>query len=271
MESIETLMAQPFHRLRLRFDKMPAVGAFGFDCVRELSRVEDSVFLEVTQNLPAVMCEAVTLDIIDIETQPVTLEEVTLAALAVWPLVAFFAMLSLFIGALMPSRRIAAVTATVILVFSYFGKNLASMVDWLRWIQPILAFYYFDSANLMIDGPDAQNTLILLAAGAISLVLAFYQLRNVTVGARPWQWARIPSTQQRAEAITIPSVRENRGGAGIPSSDSCFHLWNRQLRPRRIQFCLQPTAWGRNRPGVPRRVPVRPWLWRWRNASALHH
>ena len=79
VESIETLMAQPFHRLRLRFDKMPADNAFGFEGVRELSRVEDSVFLEVTQNLPAVMREAATLDIVDIETQPVTLEEVFLA------------------------------------------------------------------------------------------------------------------------------------------------------------------------------------------------
>jgi hypothetical protein len=39
--------------------------------------------------------------------------------------------------------------------------------------------------------------LILLAAGAASLILAlvFFQLRNVTVGAWPWQRARIPSTQ----------------------------------------------------------------------------
>ena len=79
VEGIETLMAQPFRSLRLRFDKMPADGAFGYDGVRELSRVEDSVFLEVTQNLPAVMREAAKLDIVDIETQPVTLEEVFLA------------------------------------------------------------------------------------------------------------------------------------------------------------------------------------------------
>ena len=132
-----------------------------------------------------------------VDTGGVTPGDTILAALAVWPLVAFFAMLSLFLGAFMPSRRIAAIAATVILVFSCFGNNLASMVDWLERIQPILAFYYFGSANLMKVGSDAQNTLILLSAGAVSLFLAlvFFQLRNVTVGAWTWQRARIPSTQ----------------------------------------------------------------------------
>ncbi|UCG25658.1 MAG: ABC transporter permease subunit [Chloroflexota bacterium] len=133
----------------------------------------------------------------DIDTGGVTSGDMIVVALAVWPLVGFFAMFSLFLGAFVPSRRIAAIIATVILVFSYFGNNLASLVDWLERIQPLLPFYYFDSANLMKDGPDTQNTLILLAAGAVSLVLAlvFFQLRNVTVGAWPWQRARIPSTQ----------------------------------------------------------------------------
>jgi ABC-2 type transport system ATP-binding protein len=79
VESVDTLMAQPFHRLRLRFQKVPGEDLFALDGVRELSRVEDSVYLEVTQNLPQVMRAAATLDIVDIETQPVTLEEVFLA------------------------------------------------------------------------------------------------------------------------------------------------------------------------------------------------
>lgn len=79
VESVESLMAQPFHRLRLRFENMPDVQAFAFEGVSELSRAEDSVYLEVTQNLPQVMRAAAALDIVDIETQPVTLEEVFLA------------------------------------------------------------------------------------------------------------------------------------------------------------------------------------------------
>ncbi|MFN2223030.1 MAG: AAA family ATPase, partial [Candidatus Promineifilaceae bacterium] len=79
VESVESLTAQPFHRLRLRFEHLPDAQAFAFEGVRELSRAEDSVYLEVTQNLPQVMRAAAALDIVDIETQPVTLEEVFLA------------------------------------------------------------------------------------------------------------------------------------------------------------------------------------------------
>ena len=78
VESVESLTAQPFHRLRLRFEHMPDEQAFVFEGVRELSRAEDSVYLEVTQNLPQVMRAAAAQDIVDIETQPVTLEEVFL-------------------------------------------------------------------------------------------------------------------------------------------------------------------------------------------------
>jgi ABC-2 type transport system permease protein len=133
----------------------------------------------------------------DINTGGVTAGDLVVVALATWPLVGFFAMFSLFLGALTPNRRTASIIATVFLVFSYFANNLASMVDWLERIQPILPFYYLDSANLMKEGPDLQNTLILLAAGAVSLLLAlvFFQRRNITVGAWPWQQAQIPDTQ----------------------------------------------------------------------------
>ncbi len=78
VESVESLTAQPFHRLRLRFENMPGDEAFVLDGVRELSRAEGTVYLEVTQNLAQVMRTAAALDIVDIETQPVTLEEVFL-------------------------------------------------------------------------------------------------------------------------------------------------------------------------------------------------
>lgn len=79
VESVDSLMAQPFHRLRLRFENAPDERIFNFEGVRELSRADDSIYLEVTQNLPQVMRAAASLEILDIETQPVTLEEVFLA------------------------------------------------------------------------------------------------------------------------------------------------------------------------------------------------
>lgn len=133
----------------------------------------------------------------DIDTGGVGPGDMIVTALAILPLVLFFAMLSLFLGAIMPNRRMASITATVFLVASYFGNNLASMVGWLERIQPLFPFYYFDSANLLKEGPNTQDTLILLAGGVVGLILAlvFFQLRNVTVGAWPWQRAQIPSSQ----------------------------------------------------------------------------
>ena len=79
VESVQTLTKQPFHRLRFRFESNPGVDVFAFEGVRELSRDDGSVLLEVKQNLPAVMRAAASYDIVDVETQPVTLEEVFLA------------------------------------------------------------------------------------------------------------------------------------------------------------------------------------------------
>jgi ABC-2 type transport system permease protein len=133
----------------------------------------------------------------DTDTGGVSAGDLIVVSLAVWPLVGLFAMLSLFLGTFAPNRRTAVIIATVFLVFSYFGNNLAGMVGWLERIQPLFPFYYLDSANLMREGPDLENTLILLAAGAVSLLLAliFFQRRNITVGAWPWQRAQLPDAR----------------------------------------------------------------------------
>ncbi|MGH2535850.1 MAG: ABC transporter ATP-binding protein [Candidatus Promineifilaceae bacterium] len=79
VERVEALTAQPFHRLRLRFDAPPPAAALAVEGVQELSRDDHSLILEVRQNLPFVMQAAAGYGITDIETQPVTLEEVFLA------------------------------------------------------------------------------------------------------------------------------------------------------------------------------------------------
>ncbi len=79
VESVSKLTAQPFHRLRLRFASIPEPETFQLEGVTELNRDGDTLFLEVAQNLATVMSTAASYEIIDIETQPVTLEEVFLA------------------------------------------------------------------------------------------------------------------------------------------------------------------------------------------------
>jgi ABC-2 type transport system permease protein len=133
----------------------------------------------------------------DVDTGVVTGSSLMMTALGTWPLLLFFAMLSLFLAALMPSRRHASITATIILVVTFLGNNLAGLVGWLQDLQFLFAFNYYKPSELLTDGWNVENSLFLLAASVVLLVLAIisFQHRNVTVGAWPWQRGRMPTPE----------------------------------------------------------------------------
>lgn len=79
VERVGALTKQQFRRLRLTFANPPAAGTFALEGVTETTRDDDSLVLEVRDNLNAVLRTAVSFDVRDIETIPVTLEEVFLA------------------------------------------------------------------------------------------------------------------------------------------------------------------------------------------------
>jgi ABC-2 type transport system ATP-binding protein len=78
-ERVEDLMHQQFKRLRISFAAPPPAGAFDLDGVEVTEWDERSVTLKVQQQLDKVLEQAVALGIADIETIPVTLEEIFLA------------------------------------------------------------------------------------------------------------------------------------------------------------------------------------------------
>ncbi len=83
-ERVETLVRQQFKRLRLTLRQAPANGVFDIEGVTELARAGESddgstVMLEIRQNLDRVLEAAVPCGIVDIETLPVTLEEIFFA------------------------------------------------------------------------------------------------------------------------------------------------------------------------------------------------
>ena len=79
VERVETLVRQQFKRLTLTFRELPPADAFAFDGVTETGREGQVVMLEVRQNLDKVLEAAAPCGVVDIETMPVTLEEVFLA------------------------------------------------------------------------------------------------------------------------------------------------------------------------------------------------
>ena len=111
------------------------------------------------------------------------------------PITLFFMTFSMFLGAYLPRRKFASGVATVFFIFSYFANNLAASVKALEPLTPFLPFHYYDaSLDVLAEGPQIENVLVLLAAVLVCLLLTLlsFQRRNLTVGAWPWQRARIP-------------------------------------------------------------------------------
>ena len=110
-----------------------------------------------------------------------------------WPLVMAVGMISLFLGAFAPRRRVAAIISTVIVIVSYFGDNLSSQVSTLESLQPLFLFHYLNAtADLFVTGPQASDIIILVGIALVAFILAvvFFQLRDITVGMWPWRRAR---------------------------------------------------------------------------------
>ncbi len=126
----------------------------------------------------------------------ITTGDFFLAVLAAWPLVMATAMIGFFFGAVAPTRRIAALLTTAIFLISYFGNNLVGLVTSLEKFRPIFLHYYFDAtAGALLNGPQASDLLTLLAVALVFFLLAllFFQWRNLTVHAWPWQRGKLPA------------------------------------------------------------------------------
>ena len=79
IKRVDDLTTQHFKRVRFRFATMPPEEAFSQDGVTEITRDKDGITLEIHSHLDKVMKTAASFGITDIETIPVTLEEIFLA------------------------------------------------------------------------------------------------------------------------------------------------------------------------------------------------
>jgi ABC-2 type transport system permease protein len=116
--------------------------------------------------------------------------------LSTWPLTFAFAMISMFLATFCSRRRVAALIATAILILSYFGSNLAGMVSSLESLKPIFLHNYLDATGASLtEGQQVNDMLVLLAVGLVAYALAlfFFQRRDITVGAWPWQRGKMPA------------------------------------------------------------------------------
>jgi ABC-2 type transport system permease protein len=120
-----------------------------------------------------------------IETDIVALD-LFYAVLSAYPIVFAVGMIGLFLAALTPSRRVAAMIASALLAVSYFGNNLAASTSELEPFEPFFLFTYLQgSGKALVEGQQASDLLTLFGVGlvAFGLALFFFQNRNLTVGA----------------------------------------------------------------------------------------
>ncbi len=134
---------------------------------------------------------ALTMEVIggEVETM-VTSLDVFLSLLASWPLAMAVGMISLFLGAFTPNRRTASAIATVVVLVSYLGSNLSGMISSLERIEKLFLFHYYEATAQALEiGQQTGNMIALLVISmvAFGLAVVFFQRRNITVGAWPWQ------------------------------------------------------------------------------------
>ncbi len=125
----------------------------------------------------------------------VTAADLFLSLMAAWPLLMAVGMISLFLGTFCPSRRVASMIATVVVVASYLGSNLTGMIASLESIEKLFLFHFYEAtAGALEHGQQLGNMLVLLAIALIAFGIAvfFFQKRDLTVGAWPWQRGKIP-------------------------------------------------------------------------------
>ena len=114
--------------------------------------------------------------------------------MSTWPLTFAFAMISMFLAAFCSRRRVAALIATALVVISYFGSNLSGMVSSLEPLEPLFLHTYLNTAgSSLTEGQQTIDLLVLMVVGlaAFALALVFFQRRDITVGAWPWQRGKI--------------------------------------------------------------------------------
>jgi len=110
------------------------------------------------------------------------------------PLVVGLIMIGIFLGAILPNRRIAAIVMTVYFIASYFGENIARMVKSLEPIKYFSLFNYYNTTEtIFTEGTQLLDILILLGIAAVFFILALicFNRRNITVGVWPWQQGKI--------------------------------------------------------------------------------
>ena len=162
--SMDLLLAQPVSRQALVLQKTAAV------CVGSV------LIVAIGYVGFAVSMPFVTID--------VTLGDVAIGCANMLPVTLLFFALSLWLGAVAPSRAIAAGTAIAIVTASYFVYTVANGVDVLRNLQYASPFYYYGTGKSLVEGFNWPHVGLLLGLAVVFVAAALrtFERRDVVAG-----------------------------------------------------------------------------------------
>lgn len=147
--------------------------------------IGESVALAVVSNITEAR------DVITLEPQ-----QLFTALLGIYPLMVVIFSISLFLGAIMPNRRIALAVMVTIYLASYVANSAAGLVESLNWLETISIFSYVNtSGSVFTEDVEMADVAVLLAISVVFFLLAVvsFQGRNVTVGQWFWQRGQSPA------------------------------------------------------------------------------
>ncbi|WP_332248192.1 ABC transporter permease subunit [Chloroflexus aggregans] len=171
--TLELQLALPLARRQLVTAKTLELAAIGFIVLVVAGLAATGIFLAIRDRL----------------TTSLDAGDLFRATIAHWPPVWLFQTLSLWLGTVTPSRRIALAIATVLLIVSFPGYNLVGMSPDLEWLRPFSPFHYLPvTPETLNDGPALGDLAILTVMAPVwyGLAVMSFDRRDVTVGAWPW-------------------------------------------------------------------------------------
>ena len=101
----------------------------------------------------------ISIPFVDIE---VSLWDVFLGNVNLLPISLLFFALSLYAGAVLPTRSAAVGLVVGLAVAAYFAQTVAAIVDGLSWIEYLTPFYYYGAGAPLVDGMNWWHIALLL-------------------------------------------------------------------------------------------------------------
>jgi ABC-2 type transport system permease protein len=114
----------------------------------------------------------------------ITLGDAVVACANLLPITLLFFTLSLWLGAVVGNRGVAAGVAAGIATATYFFNSLASGVHQVSGLRYVSPFYYYGAGLPLVKGIDWPHVALLLGVAVLLLVLALraFERRDIAVG-----------------------------------------------------------------------------------------